>query len=188
MLMKRLEPKTDDNSVVARVWRNILNQFGEEKELSDNLLNVESGSSELSSELAGHAKKLLNDTLDGLGLSPSDWVAKKPVIRNTEKVIKGSKDDFASAFESAQSLARESSSPSTNFMAAVSSLLNSEFDEKIKKAKFDVAVADLPVIGEVKVEVDFEKLLGEEGRARVKGVIGELQDVQFGKNDIRSWK
>ena len=29
MFMKRLEPKTDDNSVVARVWRNILNQFGE---------------------------------------------------------------------------------------------------------------------------------------------------------------
>lgn len=188
MLMKRLEPKTDDNSAVARVWRNILNQFGEEKELSGNLLNVESCSGELSSELAGHAKKLLNDTLDGLGLSPSDWVAKKPVIRNTEKVIKGSRDDFATAFESAQSLARKSSSPSTNFMAAVSSLLNSEFDEEIKKAKFDVAVADLPVIGEVKVEVDFEKLLGEEGRARVKGVICELQDVQFGKNDIRSWK
>ncbi|MDO4842248.1 MAG: hypothetical protein Q3982_06175 [Phoenicibacter congonensis] len=189
LLTKRLEPKGDNLSGAPKAWKSVLQSFGNGGSVGGDAIDEQTSDTKtVTSKIASFAKDLLMKSLDKVGLSPADWSAKKPYICNTEEVVSGQNDAFSTTYSSAQNLARESSSSSTDFMSAGSTLADKKFDSWVEKAKWEIAAVDIPIIGEVKVEIEPKEILGDSGIAKVKEQIAKLQDIQFGNNGVRSWE
>ena len=189
LLTKRLEPKGDNLSGAAKAWKSVLQSFGGGGSVGGDAIDEQTSDTKTAtSKIASFAKDLLEKSLEKLGLSPADWSAKKPYICNTEDVVSGQSDAFSKTYSSAQSLARQSSSSSTDFMSAVSTLANAKFDDWVEDEKWEIAAVNIPLIGEVKVEIEPKKILGDSGIEKVKTQIARLEDIQFGNKGARSWE
>ncbi len=190
LVVERLLSLTSTSGVESQVWRGVLEKFSGKKKSYSSIFDRASQSTKGSTKnkIGKYTKELFTKTLDSFGLSPSDLSSYKPVITNTSNVVKNDDGKFSTAYKKVQESVNKLSSGSTNLFSSIEDLSLDAVDSIFKDSRFVIADVELPIIGEIDVQID----VGDEIKSIIDEKISQAFDFIRNTNassiNLRSWE
>ena len=179
-------------SPLSLIWQQAAYAFSDgTKALKDTFETASSSSlvKGFTSSIAGKwAMNFMSEFAASLGLEPADMSAYKPVVEGTSSIVSGSDCNFARVYSKLQDTALENSSSETGVFGAFCESLRGQLKTRVSSSNFDIAIAKLPVIGEISLNTSFDEEIVDYCNGKIDEQIDEVEDLYASSTRKRTWK